>query len=274
MAGGSNDWGIQWQNIAMLHPDYMRALGVQRCTGAATLQWDCNQPGVSCLTSEYIATLHPDYMCALGVQRCTGATTIQWLGMSHGRGFWSQIGPQIGPKMLREAVRTLLDVSGRFGDAPGTLRERSGDAPGTLRGAPVTLRDAPGELRGRSGDAPERSPDVPERPQELFASPIGVQDVRRSFFACFLCVARYGQSGFRIGFYSTLSMSDDVRVERSGAPKTIEKPSVLASKIEVRGVPGAVRASQNRSCRVRNRIWRPTNAQVTANKRPRRAKGG
>ena len=166
---------------------------------------------------------------------------------------------------------------------PKSTQSRCNVHPKSSNIEPTSLPDAlgvilgvsgvPGMLPGRSGNAPERFPDVKERPQELFASPIGVQDVRRSFFACFLCVARCGQSGFRIGFYSTLSMSDDVRVERSGAPKTIEKPSVLASKIEVRGVPGAVRASQNRSQRPQNCIRRPTNAQVTANKRPRRAKG-
>ena len=66
---------------------------------------------------------------------------------------------QIVQKLLLEAFGAILGTSGRFRDAPGTLRSSgtpSGRS-GTLRDAPGRFRDAPGRLFGTLRDAARTS---------------------------------------------------------------------------------------------------------------------
>ena len=108
-------------------------------------------------------------------------------------------------------------------DALGTPQERSRGAPGCAKRAQEHSRSAPGTL-------PRRAQSDPGRSLSAFASLNAVRGSRGSIFDRFGVDAQELQSAFRIGFYSVLSMSDVVHIERSSHAKTSKKQSFRARK--------------------------------------------
>ena len=135
----------------------------------------------------------------------------------------SQNGVKIVNKSVREAFGAILDDSGRFWEALGTLRGRSG----TLSGRSGTLLGGLGTLPGRSRNALGRSSDAFGTPRDRFFSQLArgtvfasiwirffvdfsviFQSFRRSFFVRLTV-------NFSIGFRSFLRSKASSHVERS-----------------------------------------------------------
>jgi hypothetical protein len=98
-----------------------------------------------------------------------------------------------------------------------------------------TSKSVPGSPRRRSRTASEQC-------QSAFGASSIIERACGVIFHRFCIVARKLRSAFRIGFYSTFSLSLAICTERARATKKLENSSVLASKSE----PGSVRATQNR----------------------------
>ena len=108
--------------------------------------------------------------------------------------------------------------------------------PGRAKSGQETSKSVPGPPRRRSRTAPEQCPSA-------FGASSTIERACGVIFHRFCVLAHKLRSAFRIGFYSTFSMSRAICTERARAAKKLENPCVLASKIEL----GSVRASQNRA---------------------------
>ena len=141
------------------------------------------------------------------------------------------------PSRCRDAPRRRRDASGTQKREPGTSQERSWDRPGTSKSAPGTLWASPecpwgvsGRLRSAVSDASLQRSGFQMPAHRLFVDIAAARDGPHVRFDPIFC--------------DVLCMSGVVRRAQLSKCEMVGLARVPASKIDVRGVPGAVRASQ------------------------------
>ena len=135
------------------------------------------------------------------------------------RGFWGRVQTR----------------SGWLLNAQMPPRSRSWDALGEPRAA----RSRPKAPPGHPKDAPRASGTAPKTMAMPFASPNAVGSTCGSIFYRFSVNVRKLRSVFRIGFYSVLSMSDVLRVDRSSRGKISKKQPFRIRKSRLGASRGA-----------------------------------
>ena len=141
---------------------------------------------------------------------------------------------------LRAVSETHPDALGTACGRPNAAQRPILRHAGRAKSGQETSKSVPGPPRRRSRAAPEQCPSA-------FGASTTIERECGTIFHRFCVVACKLRSAFRIGFYSTFSMSQAISTERARPAKKLENPCVSASKIEL----GSVRATQNRARAVR-----------------------